>query len=549
MKRMSLLLFMTFLPLSMAQRYMAQHTFKPDAINFNLTTEAWRADLRYFAEELPKRHKNAFHTMTRAHLDEAVKQFNTDIPTLSSDEILVRFLRLIAMVGDGHTSIEEHSLIGLGLYPLRYEQLQDGVIVESASAEYRDIVGGKVVKIGSLPIEQAVARLKEISWGDNHNEQAQKVETAFLLSSPKVLRGMKVTETGERVSVTVEGQDGQQKTVEVRAVKDVATYFRDAKFVNAYDKSSTATSLYLRDPQNNYWFEYLKERKILYVQLNAIRNKRDEDVAAFFAKVFDFANNNPVNKFVLDVRMNTGGNNLLNKPIVVGLIQGRFNQRGKLFVVLGRRTFSAAQNLVNEIEKYTNAIFVGEPTGSSPNLYGDPVIMTLPKSKIPFRVSTLWHQIDPNDRRIFTTPEIFAAATLSDYRNNVDPAFQAILNFVPGTTFKDLTRDAAAADISVFARKYREFKTDPRNQFVNTEADTNALGYRLIQAKRIRDALEVFKLNVESYPLSANVYDSLAEGYLLDGNRTEAIKNYEKALTINPNFGSSVEALRRLKAM
>lgn len=547
MNRIISLSFIAILLLAMANMSFAQHDFNPRQINFNVTPDQWRDDLRYFAEELPKRHKNAFHFMTREQFENAVKELNADIPNLNNDQIFVRFMKLISMVGDGHTSIEEQSLLGLGIYPIRYELLQDGLFVQSVSAEYGEIAGGKVVKVGNTPIEKALEKIKEISWGDNRNEQSLKVETSFLFSCPKVLKGLNIADSDEKVSVTVE-KDGQLKTVEIKVIKDVMSYMRDGKRTNAYDKSANPIPLYLKNSNNNYWFEYVKENKILYVQFNVTQNKSDESVAAFFKKVFDFAEQNPIDKFVLDVRLNTGGNNQLNKPLVIGLIKGKFNERGKLFVVIGRRTFSAAQNLVNEIEKYTNAIFVGEPTGSSPNLYGDPVIMTLPNSKMPFRVSALWHQIDPNDRRLFTAPEVFTPLNSADFSNNIDPAFQAIQTFVPGSTFKDLTAETVNnSDISIFIKKYREFKTNPKNQFINTEVDTNALGYRLLQSKKINEAIEVFKLNTEAYPNSANAYDSLAEGYLLSGNKAEAIKNYEKAVTLNPNFASSVDALRRLK--
>jgi tetratricopeptide (TPR) repeat protein len=536
-----------FITLILSLLSFAQHGENIQPINLSQTVEQWRADLRYFAEELPKRHKNAFHFMTREQFENAVKQFDSEIPGLTSEQIYVRFIKLISMVGDGHTSIEERGLLSLGIYPVRYEIFQDGLFVQSAAAENAEIVGGKVVKIANLPVEDVLQKVKEISWGDNLNEQSLKVEMSFLLSCPKILQGLKINESDEKVSVTVE-KNGQQKTMEVKAVADFMNFMRKAKRVYAYENSSNPLPLYLKNPNENYWFDYVKESKILYVQFNSVENKSDESISAFFKKVFDFAERNPVEKFVLDVRGNTGGNNQLNKPVVIGLIKAKFNERGKFFVVIGRRTFSAAQNLVNEIEKYTNAIFVGEPTGSSPNLYGDAIIITLPNSKIAFRVATLWHQIDARDTRIYTAPEIFTPLTSKDFQNNIDPALQGIANYVPGSTFKDLAAEASKnADISIFIKKYREFKLNPQNQFINTETEINALGYRLVRAKRIKDAIEVFKLNVEAYPNSANVYDSLAESYLLDGNKTEAVKNYEKAVLLNPNFASSLDALRRLK--
>jgi tetratricopeptide (TPR) repeat protein len=538
---------LTIILLLTAANVIAQHITEGQPAKLNLTADEWRADLRFFAEELPKRHKNAFHTMTRDEFDAAVKQLNEDIPRLKSEEILVRFMKLIAMVGDGHTSIQESALFGFGFFPVRYEIYADGLFVQSAAAEYKDAVGGRFVKIGNAAVEKAVAQLDELAWGDNRNVQSKKVETAFLLSIPKVLQGLKIADGDEAVSLTVE-KNGVQKTLEIKAVKDLTSYLRNGKKSSANDDAAAPLPFYLRETDNNFRFEYLRDDKILYVQFNSVENKPDETVAAFFQRVFEFADQNPVEKFVLDLRLNTGGNNQLNKPIVVGLIKSKLNERGRLFVIIGRRTFSAAQNLVNEIEKYTEAIFVGEPTGSSPNLYGDPAVMTLPNSRMGFRVATLWHQTDARDTRRWTAPDIFTELTSDDFRNNRDPAFQSILEYAPGKTFKDIAAEMnATRDLTAFLIKYKAFKADPKNKFANTESQMNALGYGLLQAQQTAAAIGVFRLNAEAYPNSANAFDSLAEAYLAGGNRAEAIKNYEKALRINPNFQSSIEALRKLK--
>jgi hypothetical protein len=87
--------------------------------------------------------------------------------------------------------------------------------------------------------------------------------------------------------------------------------------------------------------------------------------------------------------------------------------------------------MVNELEKYTNAIFVGEPTGGKVNSYGDSRKITLPNSGITVRVSTLWWQEDERDRRQWTEPQIPAELTFADYATNTDPAMKAILSYVP----------------------------------------------------------------------------------------------------------------------
>lgn len=88
----------------------------------------------------------------------------------------------------------------------------------------------------------------------------------------------------------------------------------------------------------------------------------------------EFAEANPVDKFILDMRLNSGGNNFFNLPIIHGFIRSdKINQRGRLFTIIGRQTFSAAQNCVNLMEKHTRTLFVREPTGPGPIIMATPL--------------------------------------------------------------------------------------------------------------------------------------------------------------------------------
>jgi tetratricopeptide (TPR) repeat protein len=102
-------------------------------------------------------------------------------------------------------------------------------------------------------------------------------------------------------------------------------------------------------------------------------------------------------------------------------------------------------------------------------------------------------------------------------------------------------------DLKSFRAKALEFKNNPVNVYQSIEADINTFGYRLVNMKKMDEAIDMFKLNTELYPESANAFDSLGEAYANQGNKEEAIKSYEKALKIDPAFASSVEALRKLK--
>jgi dienelactone hydrolase len=79
-----------------------------------------------------------------------------------------------------------------------------------------------------------------------------------------------------------------------------------------------------------------------------------------------------------------------------------------------------------------------------------------------------------------------------------------------------------------------------------SETETNQYGYQLLQSGNAKDAVEVFKLNVDAYPSSANTYDSLSDAYLALGNRDEALRNAEKALEMIPKDAEASDDFKRL---
>ena len=97
------------------------------------------------------------------------------------------------------------------------------------------------------------------------------------------------------------------------------------------------------------------------------------------------------------------------------------------------------------------------------------------------------------------------------------------------------------------ARKlYDETKSRDKKAVLVPEAETNQLGYQLLQAGNFKDAIIVFQMNVEEYPRSANVYDSLSDGYLAMGNKGEALKYAEKTIEVLDNDTNITAELKQL---
>jgi len=95
--------------------------------------------------------------------------------------------------------------------------------------------------------------------------------------------------------------------------------------------------------------------------------------------------------------------------------------------------------------------------------------------------------------------------------------------------------------------QYRELKAKESATYDFAEPELNRLGYQLLRSRKVKEAIEIFKLNVEMYPQSFNAYDSLGEAYLTSDERELAVQNYKKSLELNPNNTNATESLKRLE--
>ncbi|HEY8793391.1 MAG TPA: hypothetical protein VIM15_00490 [Gemmatimonadaceae bacterium] len=219
---------------------------------------------------------------------------------------------------------------------------------------------------------------------------------------------------------------------------------------------------------------------------------------------------------MLDLRQNGGGNNELLQPIIATFVRSPIAQtRGRFFVITGRLTQSAAQNFVNRLEMNTRAIFVGEPTGESPNMYGDPVRFVLPRTRMEVALSSLWWQdTGPNDDRDWTGPYLAARLTAADYRMGRDPALATILAWtVDEPPDAWLSAAAGTGDTSALAARYRAFTHDPLHRYADISKSIYGLTYSLLDvasekhgddaARLRRAAIVALRLNVGDHAMSA----------------------------------------------
>lgn len=116
----------------------------------------------------------------------------------------------------------------------------------------------------------------------------------------------------------------------------------------------------------------------------------------------------------------------------------------------------------------------------------------------------------------------------------------------PRKSLVDELQSVTGNGAAIVAR-YRELRRQKPDEYDFREPELNTLGYSLLQRGRAADAIEVFKLNVELFPQSANTYDSLGEAYAIAGNKELALVNYRKSLELNPANTNARDAIQRLE--
>jgi hypothetical protein len=378
--------------------------------------EMWRGDLQYLFAELPKRHKNLFFKITRQQFDREIAEIIDSVPKLSDSEIKFALRRLTAMIGDPHTRI---SFNVDRTYPITLYEFSDGVFVTAATPEYKSLLGAKLIRISGTDIERAKEAVRPLVTFEN--EWRFKQQFPDYLTDPENLYLLKILPSLNEGDFTFAGGKGNPLVVRLRSV---STQW-GIRFITPFDWEPGKTPLYLRNPDRYYWHEYLPDSKTLYLNYRRCADMPMQPFNKLAAALLKFMDQNPVERTVIDLRLNGGGNSNVLDPLIEALAKRRNIQ---VFVLIGRRTFSSAVLNAMELKRETKAILVGEPVGQRPNFYGEVETMTLPYSRLRVNYSTRFFKTMGGNPQTLA-PDIQVEPSSSDYLSGRDPVLERALSY------------------------------------------------------------------------------------------------------------------------
>ncbi len=523
-----------------------------------IAPEQWQEDVTYLQRTIHQEYPFLFKKTTVEAFDAAVTELQQTIPHMQPHEIMVGMARLVASFGYGHTVLGYwENKVPLHTLPIVLYHFDDGVYLQGVHRDYEDLAGSRLLAIEGVPVEKVLSLMRPVVPAEN--EMFVKAYGIHYLTFPEFLHAQGVVPALKMdLELTLE-KNGEISRKILSAVpserfpRQYGMVVPGEQWVASRDQ--TETPLYLKHLDRIYYFEYLPEHKTVYVRHSQIQDDKDEDIPTFYARLFDFIENHPVEKLILDLRLNGGGNNYKNKPIVTGVIEtGKINQTGKFMVIIGRRTFSACQNLVNELSNYTNAVFVGEPTAENINFYGDNRPVSLPNSGINAYLSFAWWQDKPQwENGPWTAPHLAVGMTFEQYRTNQDPALEAALQFSDSTfvinPMNHLTQLFTSGRVAEVKSEAERMIADPRYQFFDFETELEKAGHNLLQSKQLKEAMFVYSMTAEFFPDSPGLWLGLGETHEKLKDPAKAVQAYKRAVALDPEGEVGREAGRRLDQM
>ncbi len=387
-------------------------------------------DVRLLSQMIQTIHPEPFRSVTRARFRAEVNAAAQRAAGLEPNQRVVDLLRIVALLGvrNGHTGafpLDPGHARELHPYPLRLYDFSDGLFVVDESGSL-GLVGSRLVAVEGRPIGEVLARVRPLVPRDN-SSHLRGLAPHYLLVS-EILDGLGLVEGTGPAEMTFERPGGERvdRTLTPIAAATYRAAFADP--IHGHYPSVLPTArkpLYLSGARKTLWTRTVAGGRAVYVGYNAVVPPSP----AVVGKIRRLARGSKVRRVIVDVRRNGGGDNTTYGPLTSLFSSKGINRRGRLYVLIGRATFSAAGNFAAEIDNFTRATFVGEPTGGGVETYGDTNQVLLPTSGLNVHIAAEYHsrQRGPKDRRLAVAPNVRIEPSSKDYFARRDPVLDRAL--------------------------------------------------------------------------------------------------------------------------
>ena len=513
------------------------------------TPDEWRQDIDTLTGLIEKHHPSPWGRISQKDFLERTNALKAKLPSWSSEKVTVELMGLVASLYDGHTEIRLTGQERFNLwFPVRIEKFRDGLFITACAEAHEELLGSRLLNLWNLDALEAYEKVATIVSKDS-GAGASRL-TANFLSNAVVLKALDIINDEKTLplELVTPGNEKRGATISSAAweMRNNWTWNRvsvptNNKTVTVFDGRLNKLPPYLAKvvpARIPYWFEFYPDKKLLFLQFNAVANWSKAPFADFTKKLFKSYDDNirDIDKFVIDLRFNEGGNGALLPLFLQEFILRRDSlPRGKLYIITGSRTFSAASNLIGKMLKYTNAITVGDIAPGPLNWYSDVIELRLPHSNLLINISSMfWMEGHALDKRGCYPPDYYLPETYEDLVAFRDKPLEAILAGM-ALPLKDVLLGQGWDQFKAEFDRRKAQNPDVENWFPYTHFDLVMTAFSdLFSSGRGDDAVELLKFNAGLYPDDFRSWYGLAEVAKNLDKTDLAVSAYESLMKMDP---------------
>ncbi len=346
--------------------------------------EGWQVDIQWLADSFPELHYDLFMYESEDSLKIRLDMLEHNLDSLSDMETVMELTRVLASMRCSHTGIAFWEYGDWIAYPISVMWLDDGLFVTAIDAEYSELIGSRLIEYGGKSALEAAAAMTVMFPATNDVAPKTRAENFMMMAYPMEALGF--GDADSTVSFTFLEASGDTVIIQLKAIGQ-----SDVNMETFHYSESVTLPLWLGS-DDFYWHRYLSEKRILYCAYNSCTLIDDYHISDYVDDLRELMDSEPVDAVVVDLRRNSGGNSLVAAPLINWLQELSEHGDVRLYLIIGRWTYSSGILNALEIREIPGVTVYGENTGGAPNHLGEVRTTQLPWSGLSVGYPTKYFQ-------------------------------------------------------------------------------------------------------------------------------------------------------------